>query len=64
MAELLVRAKNDIRACARDHAGYVSANVLRNGCVNVIRDMKGSLHDRQETQVYFNGKKRVTAPSG
>lgn len=62
MAELLVRAKNDIRACARDHPGHVSANVLRDGTVNVIRDERGSLYERGETKSYFNGKIKITAP--
>lgn len=62
MAHLLAQAKNDIRACARDHIGHVSANVLRNGMVNVIRDDRGSLHERGETRTYFNGRVKVTAP--
>ncbi|MFB3815371.1 MAG: hypothetical protein ACE14L_14795 [Terriglobales bacterium] len=62
MAKILVQAKNDIRACARDHNGHVSANVLRNGCVNVIRDAQGSLYDRGETRAYCNGKLRTSAP--
>jgi hypothetical protein len=62
MARLIAAAKNDIRACARDHQGHVSANVLRNGCVNVIRDRHGSLHERGETRAYCKGKIKTTAP--
>lgn len=62
MAQLLVQAKNDIRACARDHDEHVSANVLRNGYVNVIRDQRGSLYDLGETKTYYNGKVRTTVP--
>lgn len=62
MAELLAQAKNDIRACARDHIGHVSANVLRNGAVNVIRDDRGSLYERGETRTYYKGKVKITVP--
>jgi hypothetical protein len=63
MAELLVKAKNDIKACVRDHSGYVSANVIRSGAVNVIRDERGSLHQRGEQLIYFQGKKKLSVPS-
>jgi hypothetical protein len=63
MARLIAEAKNDIRACARDHPGHVSANVLRNGCVNVIRDRHGSLYARGETRAYCKGKIKTTAPA-
>jgi hypothetical protein len=64
MAQLLVSSKNNIRACAREHEGHVSANVLRSGAVNVIRDAKGSLHERGETKTYYRGKVKITAPDG
>jgi hypothetical protein len=62
MADLLVKAKNNIRACARAHIGHVSANVLRNGSVNVLRDSLGSLYARGETRVYEKGKVKVITP--
>jgi hypothetical protein len=62
MAELLVLAKNNIRHCAREHDGHVSANVLRGGAVNVLRDAKGSLHDRGETRTYNKGKVKTIVP--
>ncbi|HEY5260151.1 MAG TPA: hypothetical protein VIJ46_05825 [Rhabdochlamydiaceae bacterium] len=62
MAELLVLAKNNIRACARDHEGHVSASVLRNGAVNVLRDARGSLHEREESRTYYKGKLKITVP--
>jgi len=63
MAELLGQTSNDIRACARDHSGYVSANVLRNGCVNVLRDARGSLYERVESKAYCKGKIKTSAPA-
>jgi hypothetical protein len=63
MAKLLVKAKNDIRVCARDHIGHVSANIHRNGAVNVLRDSKGSLYERGETKTYEKGKVKTTAPT-
>jgi PIN like domain len=62
MAELLALARNNIRACARDHEGYVSTTVMRSGAVNVLRDERGSLHERGEKKTYFNGKVRTTIP--
>jgi hypothetical protein len=62
MADLLVKAKNDIRACARDHLGHVSANIQLSGAVNVLRDSRGSLHARAETRTYAKGKVKTTAP--
>ncbi len=55
MAKLLVRAKNNIRACCRDNPGFVSSNVARDGSVRVLRDKAGSLHDRGLTRIYRNG---------
>jgi hypothetical protein len=62
MAELLVKSKNNIRACARAHVGHVSANVLRSGSVNVLRDSQGSLYERGETKLYQDGKVKISAP--
>jgi hypothetical protein len=62
MAELLAKAKNDIRACSRAHIGHVSANIQRNGSVNVLRDSQGSLYDRGETRVYEKGKVKTSSP--
>jgi hypothetical protein len=62
MAELLITAKNDIRACARDYPGHVSASIQKNGCVNVLRDSHGSLHEREETKTYCKGRIKTTKP--
>ena len=62
MAELLLTAKNDIRACARDHHGHVSATIQKDGRVNVLRDDRGSLHDKGETKSYYKGKLYISKP--
>jgi hypothetical protein len=62
MAELLIAAKNDIRACARDYSGHVSATIQKNGCVNVLRDGQGSLHERSETKTYCKGRVKTSKP--
>jgi hypothetical protein len=62
MADLLAKAKNDIKACARAYIGHVSANIQRSGAVNVLRDSQGSLYERGETRVYEKGKVKTTAP--
>ena len=54
-ATLIVKAKNSIKACCRDNAGFVSANVSRDGSVRVIRDSQGSLHERGIEKVYKDG---------
>ncbi len=59
MANLLVAAKNDIRACCRDNEPPISASVLRNGGVKLLMDAKGSLHERGEEKLYHKG--RVTS---
>lgn len=62
MAELLISTKNDIRACARDHKGHVSATIQKDGRVNVLRDDQGPLHERGETKLYYKGKLYISKP--
>lgn len=62
MAELLILAKNDIRACARDHHGHVSATIQKDGRINVLRDQRGVLHERGETKSYYKGKIHISKP--
>jgi hypothetical protein len=63
MADLLAKAKNDIKACARDYVGHVSCNIQRSGAVSVLRDAQGSLHERGQTKVYEKGKVKTTTPA-
>jgi len=62
MAKLLVKAKNDIRACCRDNDPPISASVLRNGGVKLLMDSKGSLHDRGEEKLYHRGRITTRVP--
>jgi hypothetical protein len=62
MAQLLVAAKNNIRACCRDNDPPISASVLRNGCVKLLMDRKGRLHDRHEEKLYCKGIVTVRTP--
>ena len=59
MAEALVKAKNNIRACCRDHEGFVSCNVTRDGSVRVMSDKHGSLHERGLGRIYKNGTLKI-----
>lgn len=63
MAQLLVQSKNNIWACCRDNAPFISANIQRDGSVNLVRDRKGSLHERGEEKVYKGGKLRTKKSS-
>lgn len=62
MAELLVKAKNSIFACCRDHDPPISANIHRNGAVQLIRNKAGSLHDRHLEIIYSGGRVKITKP--
>jgi hypothetical protein len=62
MAELLVKAKNSIFACCRDNEPPISANIHRDGAVQLIRDKHGSLHDRHLEKKYSRGRVKTVAP--
>jgi hypothetical protein len=62
MAELLVTAKNSIFACCRDNDAPISANIHRNGAVQLIKDKNGSLNERGEKKIYHKGRVRITVP--
>lgn len=62
MAELLVKAKNAIFACCRDNEPPISANIHRNGAVQLIRDKNGSLYDRHLEKIYSRGRVKITKP--
>jgi hypothetical protein len=62
MAELLVKAKNSIFACCRDNEPPISANIHRDGAVQLIRDKHGSLHDRHLERTYNRGRVKIIAP--
>jgi hypothetical protein len=62
MAELLVKAKNSIFACCRDNDPPISANIHRNGAVQLIRNKTGSLHDRHLEIIYSEGRVKITKP--
>ncbi len=62
MAELLVAAKNDIRACCRDNEPPISASVLRNGGLKLLMDARGNLHDRDEEKLYHKGRVTTRVP--
>lgn len=62
MAQLLIAAKNDIRACCRDNEPPISATVIRNGAVKLTMDAYGSLHDRGEDKVYQKGRVTIRRP--
>jgi hypothetical protein len=62
MAQLLIKAKNDIRACCRENEPPISGSVMRNGCVRLLMDSKGSLYDRGEEKTYCKGRVTVKTP--
>jgi hypothetical protein len=62
MAELLIQAKNSIFACCRDNEPPISASIHRNGAVQLLRDKRGSLHERGLEKIYSKGRVKITAP--
>ena len=62
MAELLAIAKNSIFACCRDNEAPISANIHRDGAVQLVKDKRGSLHERGESKIYHKGRVKITAP--
>jgi len=62
MAELLVKAKNSIFACCRENEPPISANIHRDGAVQLIRDKHGSLHARDLEKTYSRGRVKTVAP--
>ena len=63
MAELLVKAKNSIFACCRENESPISANIHRIGAVQLIRDKKGSLHERHLEKIYSRGRVKIVKPA-
>jgi hypothetical protein len=62
MAQLLIQAKNSIFACCRDNEPPISANIHRDGAVQLLRDKRGSLHERGLEKIYSKERVKITAP--
>jgi PIN like domain len=63
MAEVLVAAKNSIFACCRENEPPISANIHRDGSVQLIWDKRGRLYERHLEKIYSRGRVKIIKPT-